>query len=211
MPDSRSSPRSSHRALGCAILGLAGLGALLLGGLVAVRIFWLEPFRIPAASMVPELTVGEIILVDKRFGAIARGDVVVFRYPPDPSVDYVKRVIGLPGEEVELRANVVYIDGQPLPTTALGELTWTDAECVRAEAELYREGAEGRAWEVLRSSAAPAPVADFGPLAIPAGHYFVLGDNRDNSADSRFWGLVPAGNLVGVLSQSLIVPVRCGG
>ena len=189
---------------------LAVLGIVGMVGLVSVRVFLFEPYRIPAASMAPTLPIGAYIVVDKRFGEVARGDVLVFEYPQDRSIDYVKRVIGLPGEQIELRKQVVYIDGSPLESSFVEEATWTDSQCRGNQARLYEEGDGAQTWQVLRSTAGLSRLADFGPTQIPADRYFVLGDNRDNSADSRIWGTVPADHLVGRLSRQLFSFDSCG-
>ncbi len=131
--------------------------------------FVVQAFFIPSGSMEPTLQVGDRILVAKfyyRLAPIQRGDVIVFRYPLNPGKDFVKRVVGLPGDRVELRRGVVYINGKPRP-----DLTPADGD--------------------------PACIQDYGPKTVTPGHLFVLGDNRCNSEDSRFFGLVPARNVVG--------------
>ncbi|MDQ0287585.1 signal peptidase I [Desulfofundulus luciae] len=132
-----------------------------------IRLFILAPFYIPSGSMEPTLQVGDRIIVSKlayRFGEPRRGDIVVFKYPLDPSRDFVKRLIGLPGETVALRNNHLYING-------------------RLVAEDYL----------------PQDIhfADFGPVQVPPGYYLMLGDNRNNSDDSRVWGFLPRQNIVG--------------
>ena len=197
----------SERPAAAAVFGLAALGGLVVHGLVGlvfVRIFWLEPYRVPAASMVPALMVGEYFLVDKRVDDVARGDVVIFEFPQDRRLDYVKRVIGLPGEQIELRDGVVYIDGSPLERTLVDEIGWHDDRCTAHRADRLEERAGDKSWKVLQSKTMPSYLGDYGPQQIPADHYFMLGDNRDNSADSRIWGTVPADHLVGRYSRSLI-------
>lgn len=134
---------------------------------VVIRLFILAPFYIPSGSMEPTLRIGDRIIVSKIsyvFKEPQRGDVVVFRYPLDPSRDFVKRLVGLPGETVSLRNGRLYINGQPVPEDYLpGDMKF----------------------------------ADFGPVRVPAGYYFVLGDNRNNSDDSRVWGPLPRQNIIG--------------
>jgi signal peptidase I len=167
--------------------------------------FTVQPFRIPSASMEPTLQVGDFLLVDKLTGievpprifppsgAIHRGDVIVFHYPVDPSLHLVKRVAGLPGDHLSLRDGHVLIDGRPIPDPyAVFRATAPDP---------YRDdfpnttsadpGADSRWWILMRSLVAN------GELTIPPGNYFVLGDNRNNSEDSRYWGLVPQADIVG--------------
>jgi signal peptidase I len=172
---------------------------------LVLRSFIAEPFRIPSASMVPTLLVGDFILVNKyaygvrlpvadtkviAVGAPARGDVVVFRYPPDPTQDYIKRVVGLPGDRIEYRAKTLWVNGEQVASTAAGVYTGPDAPGARLAREML--GAAEHAILTMPGYDGPEVV-----LTVPAGHYFVMGDNRDNSRDSRSWGFVPEANLVG--------------
>ena len=190
-----------------------------------LRSFLFEPFKIPSGSMVPTLLVGDLILVNKfDYGVrlpvlnkkvIAnkdpqRGDVMVFRYPPDPRLDYIKRVVGLPGDEVAYLNQKLTLNGQPVPVKALGE--FYDEDSLRY-APQFSEKLGEKDHRILvdprRSSSLGQDSPRF-PFAencrysaegmsckVPAGHYFVMGDNRDNSQDSRYWGFVPDENLVG--------------
>ena len=176
-------------------------------GLIVVAVFIVtfavQPFRIPSSSMVPTLLVGDFLLVDKQTatqdkfplppGTLRRGDVIVFHYPPNPSVHLVKRVIGLPGDRVRLHNDHVFINGQviqepyalyrPSPPDPYRDnfprLSTTDPDV------------DSHWWMKLRR------LEREGELHIPANEYFVLGDNRNNSEDSRYWGLVPAINVIG--------------
>lgn len=189
-----------------------------------VRSFVVEPFKIPSGSMVPTLLVGDFILVNKfDYGlrmpitntkitqgrALERGDVVVFRYPKDESVDYIKRVIGLPGDTVAYQDKQLTINGKPVPETALPD--YFDDER-QNYAKQFEETVDGRKNAILNNPAVPPfvmgaydyPYRDNctynsrGVICkVPAGHYFMMGDNRDNSADSRYWGFVPDKNIVG--------------
>ncbi|KVN72696.1 S26 family signal peptidase [Burkholderia stagnalis] len=189
-----------------------------------VRSFVVEPFKIPSGSMVPTLLVGDFILVNKfDYGlrmpvtntkitqgrALERGDVVVFRYPKDESVDYIKRVIGLPGDTVAYQDKQLTINGKPVPETALPD--YFDDER-QNYAKQFEESLDGRKNAILNNQAVPPfvmgaydyPYRDNctynsrGVICkVPAGHYFMMGDNRDNSADSRYWGFVPDKNIVG--------------
>ncbi len=182
-----------------------------------LRSFLVEPFRIPSGSMMPTLLVGDFILVNKfayglrwpvlnrKFLALGdpqRGDVVVFRYPVEPSVDYIKRVVGVPGDVVDYRGKVVYLNGEAVAQEPVG--------IYKGVGSGARETGAAEGTELLGAVVHPIivnPMApDFapgcrelatGPVRVPAGHYFVMGDNRDNSNDSRCWGLVPERNLVG--------------
>ena len=190
-----------------------------------LRSFLFEPFKIPSGSMIPTLQVGDLILVNKfHYGVrlpvlnrkiIAnndpqRGDVVVFRYPVDTRVDYIKRVVGLPGDEVSYLNAQLMVNGQPVPTAPLGDAY--DDESMRYMARFSEklgtvEHAIQRYSQVLPFN--PTATRDFPNkdqcrysvegfvCKVPAGHYFMMGDNRDNSEDSRYWGFVPDANLVG--------------
>ncbi|MBC7939925.1 MAG: signal peptidase I [Chitinophagaceae bacterium] len=190
-----------------------------------LRSFLFEPFKIPSGSMIPTLLVGDLILVNKfHYGvrlpvinkkilennAVQRGDVMVFRYPVDPRQDYIKRVVGIPGDEVSYVNQKLSINGQPVATTPLGD--FYDEDSLRYSPQFSEKlGAVEH-----RILADPRRPAYFGngiktfPMAancryssegvtckVPAGHYFMMGDNRDNSQDSRFWGFVPDENIVG--------------
>lgn len=174
---------------------------------LVLRSFVAEPFRIPSGSMMPTLLVGDFILVNKfayglrlpvlntKFlgtGTPDRGDVVVFRFPAHPDTDYIKRVVGLPGDRVSYYNKTVYVNGEPMVQELLGPYEGAG-------------GGEGRLLKLRERLGAvehdilimPGRPNVEGEYVVPAGHYFVLGDNRDNSNDSRFWGFVPEANLVG--------------
>jgi len=177
------------------------------------RSFLAEPFRIPSGSMMPTLLVGDFILVNKfaygirlpvldkkiiEVGEPQRGDVVVFRFPKDPTQDYIKRVIGKPGDDVTYRNKKLYVNGTEMSQEATGAYSGTDGE----SRELMHGGAESflEQLDTVRHQIITVPGGQVGPdftLKVPAGHYFVMGDNRDRSSDSRVWGFVPEENLVG--------------
>ncbi|PVZ64936.1 signal peptidase I [Pelagibaculum spongiae] len=169
------------------------------------RSFLFEPFRIPSGSMIPTLLVGDFILVNKfaygvRLPVVQskvigwegdtpqRGDVAVFRYPEDPSQDYIKRVIGLPGDEIRYKDDVVYINDKLMPQKVLGDFSTLQG----VAKELMTKTGE-KEHDILIYQRNPAS----GSWKVPEGNYFVLGDNRNNSRDSRYWGYVPQENLVG--------------
>ena len=159
-----------------------------------IRTFVVQAFKIPTGSMEENLLIGDHLLVNKFvFGPVAtgvertllplqdvdRGDIIVFKYPEDPERDFIKRVIGLPGESVEVRAKTVYIDGRPLeesyvhfeqPPLAVADRNEVTSFDVREQ---------------------------YGPVTVPSEQYFVMGDNRDNSQDSRYWGFLPRGYIKG--------------
>jgi signal peptidase I len=189
-----------------------------------VRSFVVEPFKIPSGSMVPTLLVGDFILVNKfEYGLrlpilekkitngspLSRGDVVVFRYPKDESVDYIKRVIGLPGDTVSYQNKHLTINGKPVPETPLPD--FFDDERI-GYSKQFEEDLDGRKNAILNNAQVPPFVigAEDYPFRdncvydaqgvtckVPPGHYFMMGDNRDNSADSRYWGFVPDSDIVG--------------
>ena len=189
-----------------------------------LRSFLVEPFRIPSGSMLPTLQSGDLILVNKftygirlpvidvkiiPVGSPQRGDVMVFRYPVDPSTDYIKRVVGLPGDQIEYRDQRLYINGKEVPRKADGQYFEPDRVAYTAQ---YSEQLGNVEHQILldeRRSAMLAPIWKF-PYSencnylgngirctVPQGVYFMMGDNRDNSLDSRYWGFVPDANVVG--------------
>jgi signal peptidase I len=184
-----------------------------------IRSFFWEPFKIPSGSMKPTLLVGDFILVNKytygirlpvlnrkvvEINPVRRGDVVVFRYPVDPSVDYIKRVIGLPGDKVVYRGKRLTINGEAIAVQGSGY--YTDAELNYLRLPTFSEKIDGKAHQMMIVPAQPpvnlAEVRQFAhrdnceynddgfSCTVPAGHYFMMGDNRDQSADSRYWGFV---------------------
>jgi signal peptidase I len=178
------------------------VGAIVMAAGV-IRPFFSEAFQIPSKGMVPTLIVGDHIMVDKLHHSVRRGDVVVFRWPPDPSVEYVKRVVGLPGDVVELAQGRLSINGAALPreryqdecpTGPDGATAFEDATpCV-----LWHETLDGRTYDIGTETVL-GEGRDFVAQVVPAGAVFVLGDNRDNSSDSRMWGDVPLANVKGVV------------
>jgi len=193
------------------------------------RTFLLEPFRIPSGSMMPTLLVGDFVLVNKfayglrlpvtdtkilDTGEPKRGDIAVFRYPLNPKEDYIKRIIGVPGDTIKVVGEDVSINGKPVPQTLVGEYHGTDKVSIQMEenpnmspVQLYTEDLDGikhstlhfrytETYNCLGSGGTLLP--DGGcEWKVPQGYYFAMGDNRDDSADSRFWGFVPEQNLAG--------------
>jgi signal peptidase I len=177
-----------------------------------VRSFLAEPFRIPSSSMMPTLLIGDFILVNKfayglrlpvldtkivPIGEPERGDVVVFRYPKNPSQDYIKRVVGLPGDEIVYRNKTLYLNGEAVVHEGLGRYIGEGSGRDMTGAELKRETLGAVDHEILQRSGPSFVPQGEGQWIVPPGHYFVMGDNRDNSEDSRYWGFVPEGHLVG--------------
>ncbi len=189
-----------------------------------LRSFLFEPFKIPSGSMIPTLLINDLILVNKFHYGVRlpvinkkiidlnspqRGDVMVFRYPPKPSLDYIKRVVGIPGDEVAYLNKKLTINGQPLTKTALPD--FFDEDLMRYSKQ-FEEITGTHRYKLLNDEDRPAfiPGADDFPFKqncrystegvvckVPEGHYFMMGDNRDNSLDSRYWGFVPEKNIVG--------------
>ena len=171
---------------------------------LALRSFLVEPFQIPSGSMLPTLQVGDFILVNKfaygirlpvidykiiNVGEPKRGDVMVFRYPANPKVDYIKRVIGVPGDHIVYKDKVLYINGHKMEQTFVAqEPPWLP------QRELLTEQLDDAPHSIYRELNVPATDVE---RVVPEGQYFMMGDNRDNSNDSRFWGFVPEANIVG--------------
>jgi signal peptidase I len=203
---------------------------------LVVRSFIFEPFRIPSDSMMPTLLDGDFIIVNKyayglrlpvinqkflRIGEPARGDVMVFRYPPDPSINYIKRVVGLPGDRVRVFNDQLIINGQPVPlrflrryddgcyhnfrlqSEVLGQHPHEVLSCQTPEELSVPPTAScprqmDRNYECVEPEVPGEPDhGDHGDMIVPPGHYLMIGDNRDNSSDSRYWGFVPEQNIVG--------------
>lgn len=177
-----------------------------------LRSFIAEPFRIPSNSMMPTLLTGDFILVNKfayglrwpiinkkfvDIGEPERGDVVVFHPPHHPEQDWIKRVIGLPGDRVGYYDNRVHINGEPVEYDSLGTYQGYDSGIGMSGAEELREQLPGQPHLVLERTGIPFRDPGEGEWVVPPGHYFVMGDNRDNSEDSRYWGFLPEQNLRG--------------
>lgn len=189
-----------------------------------LRSFIIEPFKIPSGSMIPTLLVGDFIAVNKftygirlpvinkkviELGSPQRGDVVVFRYPPDPTLDYIKRVVGVPGDKVVYKNKKLTINGQEVPQQKTEDYLDKDRMFYTPR---FIEKLGTVEHQILVEADAPSFVqqvyrfphgekcnynSEGLSCEVPAGHYFMMGDNRDNSQDSRFWGFVPDENLVG--------------
>jgi signal peptidase I len=160
-----------------------------------------EAFRIPAGSMIPTIQVGDHIYVDKRKTTPHRGDVIVFRYPKEPRKDFIKRVIAVGGDTVEWRDEAPVVNGTPLARKPLdGDCRYQDYDSSSNRWEerrcrAFEESLDGNSWRVIQDRE-PA-MHSFALFTVPADSYYVLGDNRDNSHDSRYWGAVPADHVKG--------------
>jgi len=193
-----------------------------------LRSFLVEPFKIPSGSMLPTLLVGDFILVNKftygirlpvinrkivDLNAPQRGEVFVFRYPDNPSLDYIKRVVGVPGDRVVYRDKRLTINGKPVETVRDGEYNYVEGSLNFVSTQRYVEALGEHRHAILVQPDTPSVqlggVQSFPfrenceynergfACTVPAGHYFAMGDNRDSSSDSRYWGFVPEANIVG--------------
>jgi signal peptidase I len=173
-----------------------------------IRTFLIEPFKIPSGSMMPTLIAGDFIAVNKfayglrlpvfnkliyKIGSPQRGDVFVFHYPKDPSIDYIKRVIGVPGDTIRYESKKLFINNQELSQSYLGEYEYQLNADLSLKAKEFLETNNNLSHSILIHDI-PSETIEF---TVPEGHYFAMGDNRDNSSDSRVWGFVPDHLLVG--------------
>lgn len=175
-----------------------------------LRSFLFEPFRIPSGSLEPTLLMGDFILVNKfdygvrlpvihykLFGKSEpkRGDIIVFRWPPDTSYDFIKRVIGIPGDRISYINKELYVNGEKIPQEFLSNTVAKSESGEEWNATEKEENLLGIKHKIYVDDLDPSH--DFKDRVVPAGNYFVMGDNRDKSADSRYWGFVPDQNIIG--------------
>ena len=175
------------------------------------RSFLFEPFKIPSGSMIPTLLVGDFIVVNKfsygirlpvlnrkiiDIGEPKRGDVVVFRYPKDPAVNFIKRAVGLPGDTITYRDKQLFVNGEKVKGTSAGRFKSNEIKCTTpdTDAVLFDEQLGDVNHNILLHGRSRSRN---GQWVVPPGHYFMMGDNRDRSNDSREWGFVPEENLLG--------------
>lgn len=198
---------------------------------LAFRSVLFEPFRIPSGSMIPTLNIGDFILVNKfsygfkvpfsdmwsdpiyltKFESPKRDDVIVFKYPLEPSLSYIKRVIGVPGDEIEMINKSVYVNGKLISATLdSSELTKDFAPAFdNMKVNFYKVSDSGKEFMIQTTDKATR-VDNLPKFTVPEGKYFVLGDNRDFSGDSRYWGFVPKENIKGrafLVWMSFTLPV----
>ena len=189
-----------------------------------IRSFLFESFKVPTGSMIPSIWIGDVMLINKfQYGvrlpilntkvadvsSPQRGDIMVFRFPPKPSQNYVKRVIGLPGDDISYLNKVLAVNGKILTKTPQKDYVDTDTMAISKQ---FEETIADKKYLLLNEDNRPAYVAgaiefpnnqqckytvEGVRCTVPAGHYFMMGDNRDNSLDSRYWGFVPEANIVG--------------
>ena len=185
-----------------------------------------EPFRIPSGSMVPTLQIGDHILVSKvsyglrvpytdweiiSFDEPNRGDVIVFRYPEEPAVDYIKRIVGEPGDTIQVRNDQVYVNGeQAVQTRESGQYTFVDQLCQTSPMNHYTEDLMGINHEIL-DFGRTGHFSNYRLFTVPEGYYFMMGDNRHNSKDSRSWGLVPREFIKGKANWVWLSYDQCEG
>jgi len=210
--------------------------AILIALLVALslRFFVIEAFKIPSGSMIETLAIGDFIFVNKlsyrteipytalgmrvpgggttlvEWDSPERGDVVVFRYPADPKIDYIKRIVGLPGDSIEVRRGVLHVNGQEHKRRFVENYKYKSQSCVPEEARRYLEDNGVDTYSVLARAGVQSG-ENFGPITVREGHFFAMGDNRDNSSDSRVFGQAPITNIKGKAMFVWLSMDRCGG
>jgi signal peptidase I len=174
-----------------------------------IRHFVIQAFKIPSGSMIPTLLVGDKIIVskfiygmkvpfqDKKFFVLSkpkRGDIIVFKWPKDPTKDFIKRVVGLPGDDIVISSDGLWINGNPIDREFVGQYDYTDNSGIPTQSTLFNETLEAKEHMMLIDGKDQGYIPGIGPVKntfkVPQGQYFVMGDNRDRSNDSRFWGTV---------------------
>ena len=186
-----------------------------------LRFFVIEAFKIPSGSMIETLAIGDFIFVNKlsygaqipfsflgvglpgggtelmRWDEPSRGDVAVFRWPGNQKIDYIKRLVAVGGDTVEVRANELYLNGEKAPRKFVRTVTFYDKTCREQSGRLYSERIDDREYNVILGRGNGGGFQNFGPIKVKDGHVFAMGDNRDHSSDSRDWGQVDIRNVKG--------------
>jgi signal peptidase I len=211
------------------IVMLLTLIVAMIGSIVALRVFFYEPFRAPSMSMVPTINAGSYIIAEKwgygNYGTMGfnllkapiskemkRGEIFVFEYPPDRSKYLFKRLIGLPGDKVAYKGKRLSINGNEVRTRAAGDYLTVEGKNIRALKQFEETLGDTKYSVVIDTNYPPVGLGSVRPFPmrekcahdaagfvcdVPQGHYFMMGDSRDNSDDSRYWGFVPASHIVG--------------
>lgn len=183
---------------------------------VLLRSFVVEPFRIPSGSMIPTLEIGDFIIVKKYAygirlpvinkkifdtGQPERGDIVVFKYPVDPKINFIKRLVGMPGDHIEWTADKkLFINGKLVGEKEIEPYPYATNQGQVMQVRQLEETLSSASGEITHKTIVMPGMSRPGEYVVPQGHYFMMGDNRDNSSDSRFWGYMPEKYLVGKAS-----------
>ena len=196
-------------------IGLGIAGAALFVAFVLTRIFVYEPFRIPSGSMMPTFKVGDFILVYKwpygRYGSFGkdieidalksakpkRGEIFVFDFPLNPEISYMKRVVGLPGDHIRFDGHDLSVNGLPAVRDQLNVYNYSKQNLSTIMGHEYQEKIDVASYKILLFDGVAPDYLKSGEVVVPPGHYFMMGDNRDDAYDSRYWGFVPEANLIG--------------
>ena len=195
-------PPRNRLLLGLGVTAVAGIG-----GVVMLRTFYLGSYRVPAGGMSPTVLPGDIVMVEKAaywFASPERGDIIVFRYPENRDVNFVKRVVGIPGDRIAIQGRVLILNGTAtehgqgrpcsFPDRDEVKRLWIVTEAVCVEEVL------GTPHQVAHLARPPGGAESHDEVVVPERHYYVMGDNRDNSHDSRYWGFVPQTDIIGKVS-----------
>jgi signal peptidase I len=197
-------PEPPKKKRNWAVLLLPVGGAIVATALLAGRLLIAASYKNPSGSMLPTLTVGEHVLVNKLDKTPQRGKMIVFRLPEHPDQLFIKRIVGMPGDTIEMRGETLVANGKPVPACAVGDFTWHDEGEPEHKGRISLETLGDARYLVLHDAAMAGLVSSSGPWTVKAGEVFVLGDNRENSHDSRYWwggmgGGVPLANIVGTV------------
>ncbi len=225
-------PATQQQSFGAWVLEQVRTWGPALLAVLLIRTFIFEPFRIPSGSMVPTLLIGDHVVVTKfsygvqlpfkdwwlpfenyeliDLGDPSRGDIIVFRYPRDERINYIKRVVGLPGDKITVRDNQIFLNGVAQAREAVGQYDFIDDGCNRNPTKMYRENLSGLEHAVLTNVNIGGPLSDRSEFVVPPQSVFVMGDNRDNSEDSRRWGIVRFDQIKGKAHRIWLSLDSCG-